>query len=157
MTNWSVSDIVDGSSRWGVDGTTRPTPDGYLLTATNPRRNADYQQSQAVRRAVDAEDLAQGVADLADGGHPPQRLAHRHQQVVLAVTAARGVAQLLEGGPHRPVVALGAYLGERLGLRLREGRVELEQAHRLLLATGVAVDAHHHPGARLDRFELIIG
>src|SRR6266545_4632503 len=108
----------------GADGATRPTPDGYLLTSTNHGGNAGATRSQGGWRTVDPENLAEDVADLADGCHAPQRLAHRHQQV---------------------------------GLRLGDGGVEMEQAHRLLLALGVAVDTHHHLAARLDRLELLVG
>src|SRR6266542_2743822 len=173
MTNRSAVDIADTPSQPRATGQTRCAWDGICIpsgtTTETPARRAIEESEQPAslgasppRRArlqgggwaVDAEDVAEGVADLADGRHVAERLAHGDQQVV---GAHGGVVQVAEGGADGGGVALGADLRERLGLRLGDRRVELQQRDRLLFALRVTVHADHDPVARLDRLELGVG
>src|SRR5262249_52015212 len=80
---------------------------------------------------VPAEDLLQGVADLAQGRPGPRRGDGQLQQVPLARTGAlgQGRQRRVDGG----WVALGPQLGEALDLRLADGPVvDLEHLYRVL-------------------------
>src|SRR5262249_40751559 len=73
------------------------------LRLSGPRRElSDPARSE---RVVGPEDLAEGAADLADGAANAQRLAHRHQQVRVALGDA---AHLGKRGRSGSRVALGA-------------------------------------------------
>src|SRR4051794_8384694 len=96
---------------------------------------------------VGAPDVAEGVADLADGGPGPQRLLHRVEDVG---GAAGGILQVLEVAVDRGLIAVGAEFGEAFALVSLDGRVDPQRLVALLRVDGVAVHAHHHALAGVD-------
>src|SRR6266571_2242117 len=99
------------------------------------------------RRRVDAEDLAQRVADLAEGGPSLQRVAHRRQHV------AGPTRRLAHGGEralHGRGIAGRPEVANPLLLRLHLGLVQNLELDRLVAFVHVPVDADDSSRAVLD-------
>src|SRR5262245_30820301 len=113
----------------------------------------EFPSGRAALRVVRSEHVSELVADLADREARPQRIAHRREQVAVALRRAPHLGQRLRrlvGVPLRP------HFGRSLELSALRLRVEPVELDRLRLVLLVAVDSDDHPLAGLDRGRVLV-
>src|SRR5579885_3044666 len=104
--------------------------------------------------AVLAPDVAQAVADLADGGERFDAVEYARQEIL---RPARGVFEERERDLRPFVVAALAQREDALDLRALDRWVNAERGHGSLFFGAEAVDADDHGVAGLDGLLILIG
>src|ERR1039457_362722 len=94
-----------------------------------------------------AEEAAQTVGDLADGGVHARRIQDRRHQVIAAAAGAFERRKFLR---HRALAAPRALLAQAFHLCPFERRVQPESRHDTLFFLLEAVHPHHHTLAAFD-------
>src|SRR5205807_1943946 len=122
-----------------------PPPTITKRTGIPPRVPAP--RCRSARGLVDAEGLAEHVADLTQGGPGPESLLHGHEQVL---RAPGGRAHVGQGGFGPGLVTLRPNPADPLGLVALQRGIDRKHLDGLDNLVDVAVDADDHLLAVVD-------